>query len=135
MSSQQENAPISSTTTSTSGVIVGPSLQSTTNTPISFPTCLIPTSTVGINTTSMATTSVPIGSSNLFSQSYTSSFTYGMPTWIPTLPMNTMSQPIIPSMPAVSRIPLNPFNPTSIWNVSHSSINPIFSERLHALYK
>lgn len=113
MSSQQENTPISSTTSSTSGVTVGPSQQSTTNTSISLSTCLIPTSTVGINTTSMAKTSVTIGSSGLFSQSYIGPFRYGMPTWTPIPHVNTMSQPFIPSMSAVLGIPLNPFNPSS----------------------
>lgn len=129
-SSHKEIAPLSSSTTSTSRVTIGPSQQSMTIAPVSLPTCPIPMGTIGINKTKIAITSMTTGSSNLFSQSYTRPFTYGMPTWIPTPPANEVSQTFIPSIPAVSRIPFNPFYPTS-FGMSHI---PPFSPFLSSGY-
>lgn len=73
---------------------------------------------IGINMTNMATTLVTTGPSRLFLQSYTSPFTYEMPTWTPTAPGNVVSQPVIPSILVVLVIPFNPFNPAS-FGMSH----------------
>ena len=109
MSTQQESAHISSTTTSTS-TVVGPSQQNTTSVPVSLPTCLIPTGTIGVDVTNTTSTLATTGPSSLISQSYNGLFTYGMPTWTST--------PTMTMMPVMSGIPSNIFNPTS-FEMSH----------------
>ena len=65
------------TTTSTSRT-VGQPQQNAISAPVSLPTCLVPTGTIGINATNMATTSMEVGPSNMFAQRYNGPFTYGM---------------------------------------------------------
>ena len=97
------------TTISTSGTMVQ-SQHNTISAPISLPTCLVPMGTIGINVANMSTASVAVGPSSLFSHSYNSPFTYGMPTWTPT--------PNLATMPTTSGIPPSLFNPAS-FGMSH----------------
>lgn len=118
MSSPIGTTPTGSIVASTLGFTTRVSQQNMTSIPLSLPSCLIPTEIVGDSTTFNAMKVGGMRSSSLYTQSYTSPFIYKIPPWTPTTTTNITSQPVIPSMPVVSKIPPNPFNLLT-FKVSH----------------